>query len=184
MKRTWLIILAVVVIIVLWGISAYNGFIKSTEAINNQWAQVETQYQRRFDLVPNLVNTVRGATQQEQEVFGQIAEARTRYANSGSVDDKVQAAESYDAALARLLVIVENYPQLQSIQTFRDLSAELAGTENRISVERKRYNDMVQDYNLRVKRFPSSIAAGIFGFDDHEYYNAEAGAEIVPKVNF
>ncbi|HEY9584733.1 MAG TPA: LemA family protein [Candidatus Paceibacterota bacterium] len=177
-------IIAVLVILVAWGVAIYNGFVSSNEGVDNQWAQVETQYQRRFDLIPNLVESVKGIMAQEQKVFGDLAEARTRYSGAQSVNDKAGAATELEGALSRLLVIMENYPQLRSVESVTALMAELAGTENRVSVERKRFNDMIQTYNLKVKTFPGKIFASLFGFNERNYFETAAGTENVPAVNF
>jgi LemA protein len=169
---------------VLYGTGFYNSLQTKTQAIDAQWAQVETQYQRRLDLIPNLVNTVKGFFAQEQTVFGQIAEARTRYSGAKSVDEKVAAANELDSALARLLVIVENYPNIKSDQTVIGLMDELSGTENRIAVERRRFNEGVQDYNTTIKRVPGSFLASLFGFKGRLYFQAAAGAERTPEVKF
>lgn len=183
MSKTIWIVLAVVVVIALYAGSVYNGLVKANEGIEGQWAQVETQYQRRFDLIPNLVNSVKGVLTQEQKVFGDLAAARTQYAGATSVDDKVKAANNVESALGRLLVIVENYPQLRSSETVQTLMAQLEGTENRISVERTRFNDQVRDFNTTVKRFPSNVVAGLFGFDERAYFQAQEGADTVPNVD-
>jgi len=177
-------IIAVLVILVAWGVAIYNGFVSANEGVDNQWAQVETQYQRRFDLIPNLVESVKGIMAQEQKVFGDLAEARTRYSGAQSVNDKAGAATELEGALSRLLVIMENYPQLRSVESVTALMAELAGTENRVSVERKRFNDMIQTYNLKVKTFPGKIFASLFGFNERNYFETAAGTENVPAVNF
>lgn len=182
MKKGTLIIIGVLVLIVLWGFASYNGLISLNESIDAQWAKVETQYQRRFDLIPNLVNSVKGVLTQEQKIFGDIAEARTRYGGAISPNDKAIAASQVEGALARLLVIMENYPQLQSSGNVRDLMTQLEGTENRISVERTRFNDIVRDYNVSVKRFPKNILASLFGFGERAYFEAANGAENAPKV--
>src|SRR5512138_2876299 len=136
---------------------SYNRFVGQEEAIKAQWAQVENQLQRRNDLIPNLVETVKGVTQHEKDVFGQIADSRAKLAGAQSPEQRIQAANEQSAALARLLVIVENYPQLRSNETFNRLMDELSGTENRIAVERMRYNERVQEYNVSRRRFPSNI---------------------------
>ena len=182
MSKTRWIVIGIAVIVVLYGFASYNGFVGKNEAVDNQWAQVETQYQRRFDLIPNLVNSVKGAMKQEQAVFNAIAEARTRYSGAKSVDEKVSAAGQVETALARLLVIMENYPTLKSMDVVQGLMAELAGTENRISVERKRFNDAVQMLNVAIKRFPSNIVAKVFGFGERAYFEAAEGTENAPKV--
>jgi len=184
MKKTIIIILIIVVAAALFLFSYYNKFVTASENIDGQWAQVETQYQRRFDLIPNLVESVKGIMTQEQEVFGNIADARTKYAGAASIDEKAAAAGEVESALARLLVIMENYPELKSAENVQSLMAQLEGTENRISVERKRFNDIVRDYNVMVKRFPGNILAGIFGFDERNYFEAAEGAETAPTVEF
>jgi LemA protein len=151
--------------------------------IRFDWSQVETQYQRRFDLIPNLVEATKGTMKQEQKVFGAIAEARTRYSGAQTGGEKVEAANQMESALARLLVIMENYPQLKSNETVQQLMAQLEGTENRIAVERRRYNEVVQDYNTTIKRFPGALFAGMFGFDAKPYFNSEEGADKAPKVD-
>ena len=182
MKKSLLITLALVGVIGLSLMSTYNGLVTKSQNIDGQWAQVETQYQRRFDLIPNLVNSVKGIFTQEQAVFGQIAEARTRYSGAQTIDAKAEAATQVESALARLLVIVENYPQLQSNQAVQGLMDELAGTENRISVERKRFNDQVREYNTTVKRFPTNLMANLFNFDARAYFEAVEPAATAPKV--
>lgn len=179
-----LIILGVVLLLVLWGFSSYNGLIKANEVVDGQWAQVETQYQRRFDLIPNLVESVKGIMAQEQEIFTAIADARSRYAGATTVDAKAQAAGQVESALGRLLVITENYPQLRSSETVLTLMSQLEGTENRVSTERVRFNDSVRVYNLKTKQIPGIIIAKIFGFDERAYFEAVAGSEVVPKVEF
>ena len=151
--------------------------------VDKQWAQVEAQYQRRFDLIPNLVESVKGVMSQEQEVFGAISEARTRYAGASTIDQKAGAAQQIESAFGRLLAIMENYPQLKSAENVQTLMIQLEGTENRISVERMRFNEAVRDINLKVKRFPSNVVAGIFGFNERVYFEAAEGAEAVPEVN-
>jgi LemA protein len=163
---------------------SYNTFVSKEEGIKAQWAQVENQLQRRNDLIPNLVETTKGIAQQEKDVFGQIADSRAKMAGAKTPQDTIQAANEQSAALGRLLVVVENYPQLRSSESFNRLMDELSGTENRIAVERMRYNERVQDYNITRRRFPSNITAGIFGFKEYPLFNAPPAAEQVPKVNF
>jgi LemA protein len=172
-----------VVVIGMWLMGAYNGLVQKDQAVTGQWAQVETTYQRRFDLIPNLVESTKGILEQEQAVFGQIAEARQGYAGAQTQTEKVAAANELESALSRLLVIVENYPQLQSNTTVLALMDELAGTENRINVERRTYNDLTRDYNTHIKSIPTVFLAGMFGFDEKEYFEAAAGAEEAPKVD-
>lgn len=180
----WIIPVGIIVVLVLWGIMSYNGFVRQNTQIDTQWAQVENQLQRRFDLIPNIVNTVKGVAKQEKEVFGAIAEARTRYSGAKTPDQKAQAATQVDSALSRLLVIAENYPTLQSSQAYRDLIVSLEGTENRIAVERMKYNDDVKVLNTQVKVFPTSIVASIFGVKERSYFEVSAEAKSVPKVDF
>lgn len=163
---------------------SYNQFVSQEESIKTQWAQVENQLQRRNDLIPNLVETTKGFAQQERDVFGQIAESRAKLAGAQTPEQTIQAANEQSAALARLLVVVENYPQLRSSETFNRLMDELAGTENRIAVERMRYNERVQEYNTLRRQFPSNITAGVFGFREYPVFNAPPEAERVPRVDF
>jgi LemA protein len=163
---------------------SYNTFVGQEESIKAQWAQVENQLQRRNDLIPNLVETTKGVAQQERDVFGQIADSRAKLAGARTPQETIQAANEQSAALARLLVVMENYPQLRSSETFNRLMDELAGTENRIAVERMRYNERVQEYNTARRRFPSNITAGLFGFQEYPLFNAPPEAERVPKVDF
>lgn len=183
-NKTWIIIGVVVLLVVLWVGGVYNSLVTSNEAITTQWAQVETSYQRRFDLIPNLVESVKGAMTQEKAVFTALAEARSKYSGASTPDQKAAAATQVESALSRLLVIVENYPQLKSIEVVQSLVAELSGTENRVSVERNRYNEKVQEYNVRTKRFPSSIVASVFGFGERSYFKADAAAATAPQVKF
>jgi LemA protein len=175
--------LLVVVALVAPGCS-YNRFVAQEETIKTQWAQVENQLQRRNDLIPNLVETTKGIAQQERDVFGQIAESRAKLSGAQTPEQTMQAANEQSAALARLLVIVENYPQLRSSETFNRLMDELSGTENRIAVERMRYNERVQEYNTLRRQFPSNITASIFGFREYPVFNAPPEAERVPRVDF
>ncbi len=183
MKKPFLTLGAVVVVLGMWLMSAYNGLVGLGQQVDNQWAQVETQYQRRFDLIPNLVESTKGFLSQEQEVFSNIAQARQGYAGAQNSNEKVEAAAQMESALGRLLVIVENYPELKSNQTVQDLMVELAGTENRVSVERKRYNDAVKGYNVKVKTFPTMLVANMFGYSEKPYFEAVQAAETAPAVN-
>lgn len=180
----WILVIAVVLLCVNWVWGQYNRLVVSNEKIDSQWAQIDNQLQRRFDLIPNVVNTVKGVSKQEQDVFGAIAEARTRYSGAVTSNEKAQAANQVESALGRLLVIAENYPQLQSSQAYRDLMVTLEGTENRLSVERKNYNDMVKEYNVEVKRFPASLIARLFGFEDRSYFEVQDSAKVNPTVDF
>lgn len=184
-KKPWVIVLIVVLVVLggwLW--TGYNGFVAQQENVKNAWAQVETNYQRRIDLVPNLVSTVKGAANFEQSTLTAVTEARTQWMNAGTRQEKVTAAENMEGALGRLLVTVEAYPQLQATQAFRDLMTQLEGTENRISVARRDYNNAVQTYNVAVRRFPGNVLAGIFGFGQEKPFEAAPGAEQAPAVNF
>lgn len=184
MKKTTIIILAIVVILAVYVIGSYNSLVTLNVAADAQWQQVETQYQRRFDLIPNLVESVKGIMKQEQEVFTAIADARTRYSGASTANEKALAAGQVESALGRLLVITENYPQLKSSETVQSLMSQLEGTENRVSTERMRFNKNVESYNLKVMRFPSSVIASVFGFENRAYFEAVDGAETVPEVKF
>lgn len=182
-KIGWLILIAVAVIIIGWFWTSYNRLVTANEGVDNQWAQVEVQYQRRFDLIPNLVSSVQGIMAQEQTVFGDLADARTRYTSAVSVNDKVAAANQVESSLGRLIAIMENYPQLKSSEAVQTLMSQLEGTENRVSVERGRFNDQVQSFNVLIKRFPRSLLAGMYGFEAKTYFQTTPGAEAVPSVN-
>jgi LemA protein len=183
MRRTALTGLLVAAALAVSGCS-YNAFVSQEEAIKAQWAQVENQLQRRNDLIPNLVETVKGIAQQERDVFGQIADSRAKLAGAQTPEQTIQAANEQSTALARLLVIVENYPQLRSNEQFARLMDELSGTENRVAVERMRYNERVQQYNTSRRTFPSNVTAGIFGFKEYPLFDAPPEAERVPQVDF
>src|SRR5207253_6829108 len=166
-------------------ISVRNTLVSKNEAVKAAWSQVDIVLQRRADLIPNLVETVKGYAQQEQTVFGDIAKARSALLSAGTPQQKIAANGQLDGAISRLLLIVENYPQLKSNENFQRLQDELAGTENRIAVERKRYNDTLQDYNTYVQHFPNNIYAGFSGFKPNDaYFKASEGSREVPKVNF
>ncbi len=183
-NKSLIIIAGLVVVVALYLVSSYNSFVSINEKVDGQWSQVENQLQRRFDLIPNLVSTVKGVAGQEQKVFGDIAEARTRYSGASNVNDKALYASQFESSLSRLLVIAENYPVLKSSESYNNLMIQLEGTENRISVERMRYNDLVKDFNIKVKRFPSNILAKVFGFTDKTYFEVSDQAKEVPKVDF
>ncbi|MCX5704321.1 MAG: LemA family protein [Candidatus Omnitrophica bacterium] len=175
----------VALLIIVSFISVYNGIVSKHETITAKWAQVENQLQRRNDLIPNLVNTVKGYAEHEKTVFEDVTNARSQWAKAGSLDEKVKAAGAIDSALSRLLLVVENYPNLKADQTFLRLMDELSGTENRIAVERMRYNDAVKDYNITVRMFPGNIIAGMYGYKPAtEYFKAEEKARTVPEVKF
>lgn len=182
MKKALFIIVGVLIVFAIYLVGVYNGLITLNESVNNQWAQVESQYQRRFDLIPNLARSAERVMQQEKEVFAALAEARTRYSGAQSVDEKAQAATQVESALGRLLVVMENYPQLRSSENVQTLMAEIAGTENRISVERMRYNELVRDFNVKIKRIPGSLFAGMLGFSERAYFEAVSGSEQAPQV--
>lgn len=185
MKNFLIILLLGLILLGLMGVGLYNNLIFKKEAVTAKWAQVENQLQRRNDLIPNLVNTVKGYAGYERQVFEQVTNARSQWAKASSIEDKVKAASQIDAALARLLMVVENYPNLKADSSFLKLMDELSGTENRIAVERMRYNEAVREYNIAVKTFPGNIIAGIFGFKTmSEYFKAEEKARAVPEVKF
>lgn len=154
------------------------------ESVTGQWAQVENQLQRRYELIPNLVETAKGYAAHEEEVFTAIADARSRLAGAATPDEQVAAANQMESALARLLVVVENYPDLKADRQFIQLMDELAGTENRIAVERQRFNEMVRDYNIVIRRMPTAFIARLMGFSAKEYFEATPGAETAPQVEF
>ncbi|HLJ16417.1 MAG TPA: LemA family protein [Bryobacteraceae bacterium] len=188
MKIALVIVAIVVVLALLMGFqlaSARNDLVRQKEAINGAWAQVDVALQRRADLIPNLVETVKGYAKQEKGVFDDIANARAALLGAHSPQEKIQANGQLDSALGRLLVVVENYPNLKSNENFLRLQDELAGTENRISVERRKYNEVVQAYNVSINLFPKNIAASLFGFQrDDAYFKAETTAKTAPKVTF
>ncbi|MBI1389660.1 MAG: LemA family protein [bacterium] len=165
-------------------ISTYNTLVSQNEQVDAQWKQVENQYQRRADLIPNLVETVKGYAKQENEIFTNIANARARIGSAQTRGQRMEAESEMSGFLSRLLMISENYPQLKSNENFTNLMVQLEGTENRITVERMKYNEEVQKYNLMVKRFPGNLMAGFLGFEAREYFEADAGTENAPKVDF
>ena len=188
-------LIAVIILIVIVGliglvcvgqyVSVKNTLVQKNEAVKSAWSQVDIVLQRRADLIPNLVETVKGYAKQEQTVFGDIAKARSALLSAGNPQEKINANNQLDGALGRLLLIVENYPQLKSNENFLRLQDELAGTENRIALERKRYNDTLQDYNTYVQKFPASLFASFAGFKVNDaYFKADEGSRVVPKVNF
>jgi len=194
MKAKFFIILGVLALLVFYGISVNNSLVTAEEQVNSAWAQVENQYQRRADLIPNLVNTVRGAADFESQTLQDVIEARSRATsvninasdlNNPEMFQQFQEAQSQlSGALSRLLVTVERYPELQANQNFRDLQVQLEGTENRISTERMRFNQAAQGYNTKIRKFPTSLFASILGFEQKEYFQAEQGAEQAPEVDF
>lgn len=182
MNKILLLILGLLVILGFAVFGSYNSLVSQSTAIDGQWAQVETQYQRRFDLIPNLVASTQGFLKQEKAIFDGIAQARTAYSGAKSVDEKVTTAGNLDSALSRLLVIMENYPTLKSNETVAKLMDELSGTENRISVERRRFNELVQSYNTNIRKVPTNLTARLFGFRERPYFKAAEGSEQAPKV--
>ena len=186
--KVWIAI-GIIILLLIVGFSSYigakNQMVTKNETVKAAWSQVDIVLQRRADLIPNLVETVKGFALQEQTVFGDIAKARSRLLSANTPADKIAANQQLDGALGRLLVVVENYPQLKSNENFLRLQDELAGTENRIAVERKRYNDALQDYNTFIGLFPNSIWAGMAGFKRNDaYFAASEGAKTAPKVDF
>ena len=192
-KNTIILIVGVVALITFWFIGKYNGLVNKEENVNSKWAQVENVYQRRADLIPNLVATVKGYAEHEQQVLTDVVAARAKATSVNFNADNMteenikafQAAQDQlSGALSRLLVTVEKYPDLKANENFKELQAQLEGTENRISVERKNFNDAVKEYNTGLRRFPTNIVANMFGFDKKAYFEAAAGAEVAPKVEF
>jgi LemA protein len=182
--RKWIIPAAIVVINVGMLLTGYNGLVGMAEIVSGKWSNIETQLQRRADLIPNLVQIVKGYAAQEKDIFTEVAEARAKLAGAQSVGQAAEADQALTGALGRLLAIAENYPQLKSDANFRALQDELAGTENRIAVARKDYNEAVQAYNARIKKFPAVLYAGAFGFEPKEYFRASEQAGSVPNVDF
>ncbi len=187
MKLGIVAVVIIVILLVVGGmyVSIKNTLVTKNEAVKSSWAQVDVVLQRRADLIPNLVETVKGIAKQEQSVFGEIAEARSRLLSAGTPEGKIAANGQLDGALGRLLALSENYPQLKSSENFLRLQDELAGTENRIAIERKRYNDTLQDYNTYVQQFPASLFASGMGFKPNSaYFTATEASRTVPKVDF
>jgi LemA protein len=187
MKALWItlgVIAVLLAILIVPGCGVYNRAVALDESAENAWANVETVLQRRYDLIPNLVNTVKGFAKQEQQVLTEITRLRSQWGEAKTAGEQVQAASQLEGALARLMVVVERYPELKSNQNFLALQDELAGTENRISVERRRYNDAVRAYNTVIRRFPANFYAKLFGFKRRTAFEATAGAEQAPTVEF
>ena len=187
MKKLGIVLIGILVVFLFaagYVIKLRNNLVVMDEGINTQWAQVENQMTRRFDLIPNLVNTVKGYANQEKSIFLGIAESRAKLAGAKTVNDKVAASNGMESALSRLLVVVEQYPNLKSNENFTRLMDELAGAENRLSVERMRYNDAVKVYNIRIRSFPATVFAGMFGFDKKNLLEAPTAAKVAPTVNF
>ena len=181
--KPWFLALVVIAVIALWIMGTYNSFISMNQQIENQWAQVETQYQRRIDLIPNLINTATGYMQFERSLLEEITALRSQWMSATGIDNKVNIGNALDSALGRLIAVYENYPVLQSVQPVASLMDELAGTENRVAVERMRFNERIRQYNTAVLVFPSNVLANMFGFTQRPYFEAQEGAEIVPVVN-
>ena len=187
MKRGLIIIIAIVAVVliaILSFIGIYNGLVAQRESVDNSFRNIDTQLQRRADLIPNLVATVKGFAAQEKTIIDSVTSARAKLAGAQTVGEKATADGELSGALSRLLVIVENYPELKSDANFRQLSDELAGTENRIAVSRKDYNDVVKTYNTKIKSFPTNLIAGLYGFTEAEYFQAAEGSDTVPTVSF
>ncbi|HSD62587.1 MAG TPA: LemA family protein [Ignavibacteriaceae bacterium] len=187
-------ILLIILILVIWGISSYNNLVTLNETVNQSWSQVQNQYQRRADLIPNLVNTVQGYANFERGVLIDVTEARAKVSQMNITPEVLNDPQAFQkfqqlqgqltGALSRLLATVENYPDLKANENFLQLQAQLEGTENRIAVERRRFNETVQSYNTTIKRFPTSIFAAVFGFQQKQYFQSVPGAETPPKVQF
>ena len=187
-QKNLLIIAIIVVVIILIPFlylrGTYNSLVTMDEGVKAAWAQVENQLQRRYDLIPNLVETVKGYAAHEKEVFLKVTEARSKVAGATTIGDKIQANNGLSAALSRLLLVVERYPELKANTNFIRLQDELAGTENRISVERRRYNETVKTYNIKIRRFPTNLLAGMFGFEKAAFFEVPKERQEAPKVKF
>ena len=187
-KKTLIIVLAVIVVLAIAAYSFfagnYNKFVSLDQAVKTSWSQVENQLQRRFDLIPNLVETVKGYAKQEKDVMVEVTNARSKVGGAGTVPDKINANNQLSGALSRLMVVVEKYPDLKSNQNFMKLQDELAGTENRIAVERMRYTEAVKVYNQTIKSFPANLLAGMYGFKDGAFFDAPKEAKEAVKVKF
>ncbi|MBU3855958.1 MULTISPECIES: LemA family protein [Bacteroides] len=196
MKKKWItpiIIAAVLIMLVAWCASAYNSLVTQEEVVNTAWSNVENQYQRRSDLIPNLVNTVKGYAAHEKETLDAVVSARAKATQTHIDIDNLtpesmaayqQAQGAVGSALSRLLVTVEKYPDLKANENFKELQAQLEGTENRISVERRKFNEAARGFNTTIRHFPKNIIAGMFGFEKHPYFEAEEGSEKAPEVKF
>jgi len=186
--KTLLIIVGIIILIIVIPYSyikgTYNSLVTMDESVKGAWAQVENQLQRRYDLIPNYVETVKGYAAHEKEVFVKVTEARSKVAGAGSIDEKIQANNQLSSALSRLLVVVERYPELKANTNFIRLQDELAGTENRISVERRRFNETVKVYNIKIRSFPTNIMAGMFGFEKATFFEVPKERQEAPKVKF
>lgn len=187
-KKTLWIVIGIIILVVLFLYNSfkgvYNQFVSMDEAVNTGWAQVENQLQRRFDLIPNLVNTVKGYASHEKEVLTAVTEARARVGSAQTIPEKIDANRELTSALGRLLVVMENYPNLKADQGFLALQSQLEGTENRIAVERRRYNDLTQAYNTAIRKFPNNLIASMFNFERKPLFEADKEAKTAPKVTF
>ncbi len=196
MKKKWIttvIVVAVIIMLIAYCVSSYNALVTQEEGVNTAWSNVENQYQRRSDLIPNLVNTVKGYAAHEKETFDAVVSARAKASQTHiDIDDLTpEKMEAYQraqgevgSALSRLLAITENYPELKANENFMELQAQLEGTENRIGTERRKFNEAVREFNTSIRRFPKNIIAGMFGFEKHPYFEAEEGSEKAPEVQF
>lgn len=194
MNKKWIVpgvIIGVVLIIVIWAVSGFNSLVKTDEALSKSWGNVESSYQRRADLIPNLVNTVKGYADFEKSTLLEVTNARASATQIKVDPSNAESFKKFEAAqnqisssLSKLLVVVEKYPELKANQNFMDLQRELSGTENRINVERRKYNEAVQEYNVNIRRFPRTILASMFGFDKKPYFESKPGAENAPEVKF
>jgi len=194
MKRGWIVLIVIVVLLAFSLIGRYNSLVTLEEGVNQAWAQVDNQYQRRADLIPNLVETVKGYASHEKETFAAVTEARARVGQLTVTPEVLENPEAFQrfqqaqgeisSALSRLMAVAENYPDLKANQNFLGLQAQLEGTENRISTERRRFNQTVQQYNTKIRRFPTNMIAGMFGFEKKLYFESQPGAEEAPKVSF
>ena len=187
MKKVWIVLGIILLVVVMIGGSAIgsrNRFVSQDEGVTAQWANVETVLQRRFDLIPNLVNTVKGYATHEKELLTKVTELRSQWGKAATPDEKVKVAGEMQGALSRLLLVAESYPDLKANQNFMALQDELAGTENRIAVERRRYNETVQAYNTSIRRFPGSVWAGLFGFQRRTPFESAPEASAAPSVQF
>ncbi|HWM86103.1 MAG TPA: LemA family protein [Kofleriaceae bacterium] len=187
MSKKWIpvaVIGGIALVLILFSVTRYNSLVNKSEEVDGAWAQIENQLQRRADLIPNLVETVKGFAAHEKAVIDSVANARAKLAGARGPAEAGAANGELSSALSRLLVVVENYPQLKANENFIRLQDELAGTENRIATERRRYNEVVREFNTTIKRFPSNMFAGMFGFDAREYFQAAEGAEKAPQVKF
>lgn len=184
MKKGIIIAIVLVAVVGIWMVSGYNGLVTKAEAVDSAFSNIDTNLQRRADLIPNLVSTVKGYASHEQEAIDSVTEARAKLSGAQTVEELANADSELTSALNRLMVIVENYPDLKASENFIQLSDELAGTENRIATARRDYNEVVQSYNSGIRKFPTNILAGLFGFSAEPYFEAADGADVVPEVNF